>query len=137
MSQGRNPSGEEGFVLRRVHKNQCSAKDPFKILPVGFRPTRDDVDGISVNLANEISPEELAAAARKPEECYVVRIPIQLLKKLGLTLDHGSSDPHDQKGHMVIPQLSLSEYEKNKDKLKEIQIELARVATQNIVYRPP
>jgi hypothetical protein len=133
MSQGKDLTGVEEFVLRRVHKNHCSQSGPLRILPVAFRPTPDDTTGISIYRAGETSPEEIVAASRKPPNEYcVVRLPVEALRAMGLTIVP-EPDPDMPTGHAVIPELSLQEYTRTPQRLKEVQEKLARLASDNIV----
>jgi hypothetical protein len=74
--------------------------------------------------------------AKKPNECYVARVPVQCLIALGLSLTP-EDDPEGPIGHYVIPELRLSEYEQKRNELKDKQEVLARIASDNIVHRPP
>jgi|ERR1700722_18909119 len=138
MSQEREAVDLSEFVLRRIHKSQFSASPPSRILRGGFCPNQQDVTGISVYREKDTTAAAVVSAAKRPDECFVVRIPVQSLIALGLSLTP-DDDPDGPPGHYVIPELRLSEYEdKNKKNLlKDKQEELARIASDNIVHRPP
>jgi hypothetical protein len=138
MSQGSEAVDPSEFVLRRIPKSQFSTSTPPRILRVGFCPNKQDVTGISVYREKDTTVAAVVSDAKKPNECYVVRILVQSLIDLGLSLIP-EVDPGGPAGHCVIPELRLSEYEdKNKKNLlKDKQEELARIASDNIVHRPP
>jgi hypothetical protein len=136
MSQGREAVDSSEFVFRRIHKSQFSTSPPARILRGGFCPNKQDVTGISVYREKDTTVVAIVAAAKKPNECYVVRIPVQSLIDLGLSLIP-EDDPEGPIGHYVIPEFRLSEYEQKRNELKDKQEELARIASDNIVHRPP
>jgi hypothetical protein len=94
------------------------------------------VTGISVYREKDATVAAVVSAAKKPDECYVVRILVQSLINLGLSLTP-EDDPEGPIGHYVIPELRLSEYGLKKNELKDKQELLARIASDNIVHRPP
>jgi hypothetical protein len=51
---------------------------------------------------------------------------------MGLTIVP-EPDPDMPAGHAVIPELSLQEYTRTKERLKEIHEQLARLASDNII----
>jgi hypothetical protein len=135
MNAEKEPITADEFVLRRIHKSQCNASLVPPILPLGFRPGKEDTDGLSVYREKEISPAQLAAAGRKPGEYYVVRLSVQALHQLGLTLK--TADPADgPPGHAVIPELNQKAYQQDKHRLQDIQLQLALLASQAIVHTP-
>jgi hypothetical protein len=77
----------------------------------------------------------VAAAGRKPGEYYVVRLPVAALHGLGLSVvaDEQAGGPA---GHALIPELSLDAYQRDKARLREIQVRLAELAGQDIVHYP-
>jgi hypothetical protein len=136
MTERKEAVGSSEFVLRRVHKNHCSTTSPRQVLRVGFCPNPADVTVISVYREKETSVAAVLAAAGKPNECYVVRVPVQALIDMGFTLGR-EDDPGSAPGHFVIPELRRSEYESKKNALKDKQEQLARIASNYIVHSPP
>jgi hypothetical protein len=136
MSQGREAVDPSEFVLRRIHKSQFSPSPPPRILRGGFSPNKQDATGISVCREKDTTVAAVLSAAKKPDECYVVRISVQSLIDLGLSLIP-EVDPEGPIGHYVIPDLRLSKYEQKRNELKDKQEELARIASDCIVHRPP
>jgi hypothetical protein len=136
MSQGPDPAAANEFILRRIHKNHCDLSQPIPVSREAFRPSRDDADGLSVFLERpDVTPAEIAAAGRKPGEYYVVRISVQALQDLQLTL-RPDELPGGPAGHHVVPELSLTAYQANKQRLKDVQLELAKLSSKDIVHHP-
>jgi hypothetical protein len=121
------------FILRRVHKNHCSVSLPRAVHLAAFRPSREDVTGLSVYREKHLTAAQVAASGRKAGEYFVVRIPVRLLLSLGLTVVPDDA-PDSPPGHALIPELSLAAYEGNKQRLKDVLLELARAAGEAIVH---
>ena len=71
----------------------------------------------------------------KTKDYYVARISVRDLEKLGLTVQ---PDPIEggPRGHAIIPELNSHAYKANKNLLKPILVELARLASADIVHVP-
>ena len=94
-----------------------------------------DTAGLSVYREKHVTPKEVASTGRKPAEYYVVRLSVQALGALNLTVladEQGGGLP----GHALIPEINASTYEENREALKAVLEELARLASQEIVHRP-
>src|SRR5947209_4144536 len=130
MSPGPTRLGGEESVLRRIHKNQVDPGPPPAVGFTGFRPTPEDVAGLSVYRASLVSAAEVAAGGRKPGEYYVVRLPVSALNGLGLTVV-ADEQPGGPAGHALIPELSLEACQRNKLRWREVQVRLAELASQN------
>ncbi|HUY36247.1 MAG TPA: hypothetical protein VMV69_26150 [Pirellulales bacterium] len=126
---------EQEFILRRIHKNHVDPAPSAVIGFAGFRPTLEDTRGLSVYQEKYASPAEVAAGGRKPGEYYVVRLSVAALRRLGLSV---VTDEREQGplGHALVPELSLSAYQQDRQKLREIQVRLAVLASQDIVLAP-
>jgi hypothetical protein len=135
MSQEQAPDPENRHLLRRIHKSRCTETEPVEVMRGGFCPSPEDTDGLSVYFADQVQPATLAASARKPAECYVVKIPLKEFLSRGFQVVP-REDPDGPPGHAIIPELSLESYEKSKKRWKPLQEELAQIATKNIVHRP-
>jgi hypothetical protein len=131
------PVGDDEFVLRRVHRNHLDPALPMPVTVAAFRPNRNDTTGISVFREQFSRPEDVLAAieADKRDDYYVVRLPVAELRKLGLTV-RAEPEPGGPGGHSVVPELSDAAYQADKPRLKQVQVELARLASANIVHRP-
>src|SRR5438094_251516 len=111
MSAEQNPIVATEYVLRRVHKDHFDAHLPVPIMPVAFKPTESDVDGISVYHEQLISAAEVGRAGRTPGAYYVARLSVAALHALSLTV---IPVPSDLPGHAVIPELNRALYAQDK-----------------------
>ena len=137
---------DDEFLLRRVHKTRFKTQKCPVISPSCFEPrlpgpkTRDpDTDGISLFRESCLnSPEDCLAkiSEEKRSEWGLVRIPVHELKKIDLTV----KPSHDDRirGHVVIPEMSASEFEDNGDFVRLSMDRLARICSQdgNIAVDP-
>ena len=143
------PIGETDHVLRLVHQNQYTTKAKadrgaphFKVDAFTLRPA--DTDGLSVYLERDglASSEKLLATKERPDEFFVVRIPVRDLRALSLSLDYTPHLDPTVPGHCSIPQAryALLSDPSQADRVREIQDQLARLITRNrsacIVTRP-
>jgi hypothetical protein len=120
-------------VLRRIHKDHFdgSLRIPFR--PAAFKPTESDSEGLSVYREQFVSPSEVASGGRTPGVYCVVRLAVQDLRELNLSV---VPTPGPLPGHAVIPELNRGFYEAEKQRSKELQLELSRLASRAIVHRP-
>jgi hypothetical protein len=126
------------FVYRRIHHVYFHADLARPVDAAAFRPNQSDTTGLSVFRALFCSqPEDTLANvdAAKRSEYFVVRLAVQDLLHLGLTVTP-DPDPNGPPGHAVIPELSWPEYQARKQRLKKIHVELAQLASGAIVHRP-
>jgi hypothetical protein len=121
------------YVLRRIHKDHFDATLRIPFRPAAFKPTDSDRDGLSVYRERFVSPLDVAAAGRSPGAYYVVRLAVQDLQRLNLSV---VATPGPLPGHAVIPELNRGFYEKEKQRSRDLQLELSRLASQAIVHRP-
>lgn len=123
-------------MLRRIP----NAPDYFKgsladpITPQAFRPNKNDTDGISLYRELFTSAEELAATG-KNGDCYVARIAVADLIELGLAVVP-SVVRNGLLGHVLIPEMNSQLKGDARLRCKDLQVELARLAGRDIVYRP-
>jgi len=116
--------GTDEYVYRRVLNKQdiidLSLRSPLQ--RSAFRPTNNDVDGISVFREKFTSPEALISAGQSPLGYHVVRLPVKEILEAGLTI---ITDPQDNQlpGHALIPDITIQEYDnpqgKNLSKIKQ------------------
>jgi hypothetical protein len=135
MSGAPEPIAEGEFVLRRVHRNHCSVGLPRTVHFAAFRPSREDISGLSVFREKYVSAAEVAASGRRPGEYFVTRLPVKALHDLGLTIvpDVDAAAP---RGHALIPELTHSAYERDKQRLKDVLLSLALLAGRAVVHQP-
>jgi hypothetical protein len=135
MSDSQDSIGPDEFVLRRIHRNHCSRDLPRVIHFAAFRPSREDTLGLSVFRELYVSAALVAGSGRKPGEYFVARLSVKCLRDLGLTVVP-DADASALPGHALIPELALAEYERDKPRLKDVLLELSRLAGQTIVHEP-
>jgi hypothetical protein len=131
------PVDEREFVYRRIHRAYYQAGLPIPIQPAAFRPNQNDISGLSLFRAAFVQPADTLASieASKRINYYVARIAVQDLDRLGLTVVP-DPDPDGPLGHAIIPELSGQAYQADKQRLKQIQVELAKLASAAIVHEP-
>jgi hypothetical protein len=125
------------FVYRRIPRTYYQAGLPIPIQPAAFRPHQNDTTGLSVFRAAFVQPVDTLTNidAGKRNNYYVARIAVQDLQRLGLTvLPEPASD--GPLGHAIIPELSWQAYRADKQRLKQVQLELAKLASAAIVHQP-
>jgi hypothetical protein len=123
------------MVYRRIAGVYYNPTLPIPVQREAFRPTEHDTSGLSVLRANFARPEDTLAHLdpAKAKGYHVARLAVCDLRKLGLTVlpEPISGGPP---GHAVIPELSWPAYEADKQRLKQTQIELAKLASAAIVH---
>jgi hypothetical protein len=131
------PVDEGEFVYRRIHRTYYQAGLPIPIQLAAFRPNPSDTTGLSVFRAAFVQPEDTLARldASKRNEYYIARIAVGDLQRLGLSVVP-EPDPNGPRGHAVIPELSWQAYQADKQRLKRVLLELARLASTAIVHTP-
>lgn len=97
----------------------------------------NDTTGLSVFRAAFVQPADILAniEAAKRNNYYVARIAVQDLHRLGLTVVP-EPVPNGPLGHAIIPELTWQAYRADKQRLKQIQVELAKLASAAIVHQP-
>jgi hypothetical protein len=110
--------------------------DPSLATPVGalaFRPTDDDVDGISLYRELFVSAQDVARSARKPASFYVVaRLNAAEILALDVRL---VPTPGNLPGHVSIPEINKKDYADKAKKLRIVELNryLAVLASKDIV----
>lgn len=136
----RDEDSQDVYLLRRIHRDHFKSGQPLEVAPTAFRPSKSDTDGLSVSFEAEISALDLAELARQGAENYgVVRLSLSEIEKLQLTVIRDDSEDADA-GDALIPEINANAYyrstRESKRRLKELGLELARLANDNIVLRP-
>jgi len=137
MNEQLLPVEDSEFVYRRIHR---SFYDPSLSVPIqlaAFRPNERDTTGLSVFRARFVQPGETLSsiAEAKRNDYLVVRIAVRDLIRLGLSVVPEPA-PDGPAGHAIIPELRWDAYQTDKQRLKEILLELATLASREIVHRP-
>jgi hypothetical protein len=125
------------LVYRRIPRIYYQAGLPIPIHPAAFRPNQSDATGLSVFRAAFVPSADILAniEAAKRNNYHVARIAVQDLHRLGLTVIP-EPDPNGPLGHAIIPELSWQAYQADKQRLKQVQVELAKLASAAIVHQP-
>lgn len=110
------------YVLRRVLiQADCINLDLRKpVQETAFRPTNQDVNGISVYRELFTTPEAVAREGRSPKGYYVLRIPVNEILALGLTVVE-NPDENQLPGHCLIPEVNVKK-RGNRDAKRELKV---------------
>jgi hypothetical protein len=134
----RDPVDESEFVFRRIPRIYYDANLTIPVQREAFRPTDKDTTGLSVFRAQFAQPLDTLTGVdpAKAKDYYVARLSVRDLRKLDLTV---TPDPlaDGPPGHAIIPELSWPAYQASKQSLKPILVELARLASSDIVHVAP
>ena len=100
-----------------------------------FAPNRNDTGGLSVFRRLFVSPEQVAKAGTNVKGYYVAELKHGDIRALSLTV---KPDPQEDElpGHSLVPELRFPHDKKEQLKQKEVQLELAKLASRRIVYSP-
>jgi hypothetical protein len=128
---------DDEWVLRRVHKNHFKPQKPTPIERVAFQPSDEDVEGLSVFRAAFVTPSQIVAASRGGNNYYVAKLAVSDLVKFSPPLTvKPDSDADQPPGHAVVPELNATRLKSDKYPSKELQRDLAKLASKHIVWRP-
>jgi len=135
-----DPVSPDEFVLRKV-PDRPSYYDPSLPQPVSrlaFAPTERDTDGISLFRSVFTTPE-MVSALSKPKGCWITQLIAQAFFDFDLTIKPDPLRPGWPRGHSLVPELNWAARQQKEDKalrhrLKEIQVELAKLAGHGVIY---
>jgi hypothetical protein len=131
------PVQDDEFVYRRIHRSFFNGNIPIPISRGAFCPNHHDITGLSVFRARFVNPVDTLAnvEACKRNDYYIARLAVRGLHQLGLSF---VAEPEvlGPPGHAVIPELSWLSYQTEKQRLKVIQLDLAKLASADIVHVP-
>lgn len=134
------------YVYRRVPNNECYFNPALNlpVSPQAFRPRsksrknpsdKGDHNGISVYREVKVSPRRVAEEGKSQKGYYVVKIRVREFSSLGLEIVP-DEDNDALPGHCVVPKINCCYDQLNADQTKEIQLELAKAASANVVFEP-
>ncbi len=131
------PVDQSESIFRRIHRIYYQAGLAIAVQRTAFRPTRSDTTGLSVFRAAFVRPVDTLAnvEASKRNDYYVAQLAVQDLHRLGLTVSP-DPDPNGPAGHAIIPELSWQTYQAAKQRLKQVLVELAKLASAAVVHQP-
>jgi hypothetical protein len=132
-----DPVDDGEFVYRRIHPIYFDPSLPIPVQREAFRPNQNDTTGLSVFRATFAQPGDAMANLDpdKAKDYYVVRLAVRDLRKLGLTVSP-EPVPGGPPGHAVVPELSWTAYQAQKQQSKTILVELAKLASTDIIRTP-
>jgi hypothetical protein len=133
-----DPVDDGELVYRRIHRTFLDLRAPIPIQFPAFRPTPNDTTGLSFFRAHFLGQPQDAlsnVAADKAKDYYVARLAVRDLRNLGLTV-LPEPVPGGPLGHAAIPELSWPAYQAKKQQGKAILVELAKLASADIVHQP-
>lgn len=124
------------WLIRLVWETKVKQQGA-RVAAEAFEPLPNDTDGLSFfrrACLNDPSDALLAIAAEKRPSYALVQIPVNLLTALGLSARPApiAAVP----GHVVVPEINVTDYLANKARFASIKLRLADVATENILRRP-
>jgi hypothetical protein len=130
------PVDDDEFVYRRIHRTFFDASVAIPIQFPAFRPNPNDTAGLSVFRSSLGPPADTLAQIdpTKVKDYFVARLSVRNLRSLGLTI---APEPvlGGPLGHAIIPELSWVAYQAKKQLWKPILVELAKLASDDIVHR--
>jgi hypothetical protein len=130
------PVADSEFIYRRIHPKFYNPSLPIAVLLEAFRPNRNDTTGLSVFRACFAQPVDcLPQDPSKLVGYFVARLTVFDLRMLGLSVQ---PEPilGGPPGHAVIPELSWGSYEVDRARWKPTLLALAKLASNDVVYRP-
>jgi hypothetical protein len=107
------------------------------ISPNAFEPRKAETEGISLfRRACLTDPADalLAIAEDKRPRYAVVAIPVALLTALGLSVRPAPIPAVP--GHVLVPEVNITDYAADKARFTPIKLRLAEAASANILRRP-
>lgn len=130
----RDPVSDSERVLRRLLPEWYNPKLIGALSPVAFRPASNDRDGLSVFRSFFATPLEVASTHRE-KTCFVAELLARDFRQMSLSV---VPNPLDQgpRGHALVPELNIADYEHNRRAMKELTKRLADIAARTVVYRP-
>jgi len=133
----RDPVQDDEAVLRRIHRTFFDPTLPIAVRAVAFRPNDKDIKWLSVFRARFVQPPDtlLNIDPTKARHYYVARLSVRNLQSLGLTVQPDPI-PGGPLGHALIPEINWHAYRVAKQHWKPILVELAKMASADIVLKP-
>lgn len=130
--------GDEEAILRRIPASPAYVDlDPGAeqaVSRLAFQPHKEnDTDGLSVYRRLFLSPRAVAATREKPS--FVAELLAARIRGLGLSVE---PDPlvSGPPGHALIPELTAEMRKNDPERCKQLQLELALIASERIVHTP-
>lgn len=139
-----SPVSDDESILRRIVNSEdyYNASLEVPVTPTAFRPTSKDTSGISIYRRKFVEPQNVANAGTNPNGYYVAQLDVSDINQKGVTaipVPLDETDPSYLPGHSEIPEINCEDYKaskENKKKIKALQVELAILASKDIIYTP-
>jgi hypothetical protein len=131
-----DPITADEWLIRLVWETKVKRQEPL-IAAAAFEPLSHDVDGLSLFrracLADPADTLLVIAEAKRPRYA-IVQLPVSALTALGLSVRPApiATVP----GHVVVPEINITDYAADKARFAHIKLQLAEVASANIICRP-
>jgi len=136
MKSETDPILAEEWLLRLVWRDRVTGRTPI-ISPNSFEPRKNESTGISLFRRDCLNDpvEALLVIAEEKRPSYAI---VQLLVSRFISLKFSvKPNPIDViPGHVVVPEINIIAYWVNKDYFKPIFLQLAEMASENIIRRP-
>lgn len=134
-----DPVNDEENVLRRVLKEFYKPELPMPVMGEAFRPTKKDTKGLSLFRSGFIDPRTIAETGKNIKGYCVAELNVRAIREKEMTVEPDALDRNDPDylpGHVAIPQINSIGYANadTKKRMKELSVELARIASKKIVY---
>jgi hypothetical protein len=131
-----DPISPDEWLIRLVWEDRVTDRVPV-ISPNAFEPRKNEMGGISFfrrDCLNAPTDALTVIAEEKRSRYAIVLVPVSLFTSLGLTVrpDRIDSVP----GHVVVPEINITDYSADKARFTPIKLRLAEVASENMVHRP-
>jgi len=131
------PVSADEMLIRLIWQGFYKPAEALPVRPAAFGPRPDEIEGISVfRLSCLASAEEVLSviAAEKREKYGIALLPAGEIFRLGMTVLPAPITI--VLGHAVIPELNSLRLASVPIECQAIQMELAKLASANIVRQP-
>jgi hypothetical protein len=129
-----DPIDREEQLLRLIPKDWHRPKNPIPFGKIAFQPRDNDEDGLSLYREKWVTAHRLVSTRRSPEKWFVVRLKVKDILAIKVTV---KVTVGDLPGHVVIPEMNTGDYKKSPNQINEWALSLTKIASQDIVLRPP
>lgn len=135
MKAETDPITDDEWLVRLVWGDRLTNRVPV-ISPNAFEPRATETEGISLyrlDCLNDPTDALMPIQESKQPRYAIVKIPVSLLISLGLSTQ---PQPGQVPGHVVVPELNITDYNADKARFTPIKLRLAEAASENIIRRP-